>query len=506
MQIYNTLSSRLEPFEPAEPGHARIYVCGPTVYDNSHLGHARCYVVYDVLVRHLRSTKLRVTYARNVTDIDDKIVKRAQENKEDPSALAERFYHAYDEDMQRLGNLKPDLEPKVSDHLPDIITLIEQLIANGSAYVAGSATENRDVYFHVPSCNGYGKLSHRKQEDMLAGASGRLDDSEAQQKKHPSDFALWKSADVGDPSWPSPWGNGRPGWHIECSAMSMKYLGASFDLHGGGLDLIFPHHENEIAQSECATGKPFARYWMHNGFVQVNKEKMSKSLGNFFTAREAFRLVEPEAIRYSLLTTHYRAPYNLEWESSESSNVVGFPHFAEAEGRLEYLYRAIDRFRKIPAGRIAANAQAAPAELTEFSTRLAAALDDDLNTPQALAHTAEFLRAFNDLCDRAHAKGGSTSAAAVDAAKAGLSTLASVLGLGSDDPQAFLARVRDRRAAARGIEPAVVAAQIVARNDARKAKDFARSDQIRDDLLKQGVEILDSPEGTTWRLGSTGAA
>jgi cysteinyl-tRNA synthetase len=455
--------------------------------------------VYDVLVRHLRSTSLRVTYARNVTDIDDKIVKRAQDNKEDPSALAQRFYRAYEEDMQRLGNLKPDLEPKVSDHLPDIIALIEKLIANGSAYVAGS-----DVYFHVTSCKDYGKLSHRKQEDMLAGASGRLDESEARQKKHPSDFALWKSAEAGEPSWPSPWGNGRPGWHIECSAMSMKYLGESFDLHGGGLDLIFPHHENEIAQSECATGKAFARYWMHNGFVQVNKEKMSKSLGNFFTAREAFRLVEPEAIRYSLLTTHYRAPYNLEWESGETSNVVGFPHFAEAEGRLEYLYRAIERFRKIPAGRIASNGATAPAELTEFATRLTAALDDDLNTPQALGHTADFLRAFNDLCDRAHAKGGSVSAAAVEAAKGGLAALASVLGLGNDDPQAFLARVRDRRAAAQGIEPAAVAAQIVARNDARKAKDFARSDQIRDDLLKQGVEILDSPEGTTWRLGSTG--
>lgn len=497
MQIYNTLSSRLEPFEPAEPGHARIYVCGPTVYDNSHLGHARCYVVYDVLVRHLRSTSLRVTYARNVTDIDDKIVKRAQENKEDPSVLAQRFYRAYEEDMQRLGNLKPDLEPKVSDHLVDIIALIEKLIANGSAYVAGS-----DVYFHVMSCKDYGKLSHRKQEDMLAGASGRLDDAEVRQKKHPSDFALWKSAPAGEPSWPSPWGDGRPGWHIECSSMSMKYLGESFDLHGGGLDLIFPHHENEIAQSECATGKPFARYWMHNGFVQVNKEKMSKSLGNFFTAREAFRLVEPEAIRYSLLTTHYRAPYNLEWETSESNNVVGFPHFAEAEGRLEYLYRAIERFGKIPAGRINSSGPPPPAEISEFSQRVAAALDDDLDTHKALVHTADFLRAFNDLCDRAHAKGGSVSASWVDGAKAGLVTLAGVLGLGTDDPQAFLARVRDRRASARGIDPEYVAKQIVARNDARKAKDFARSDQIRDELLKQGVEILDSPEGTSWRLGA----
>jgi cysteinyl-tRNA synthetase len=378
--------------------------------------------------------------------------------------------------------------------LSDIIALISRLIDNGSAYVAAG-----DVYFHVPSCAAYGKLSHRKQEDNIAGASGRLEDSEAQRKRHPADFALWKGASPSEPNWSSPWGPGRPGWHIECSAMSMKHLGESFDLHGGGLDLVFPHHENEIAQSECATGKTFSRYWMHNGFVQVNKEKMSKSLGNFFTARETFRLVEPEAIRYSLLTTHYRAPYNLEWESAGDS--VIFPQFEIAEGRLEYFYRALERFHSIPPGRISKTGPAAPAALTDLSKELNAALDDDLDTPKALAHTSDFLHALNDLCDRAHAKGGSIPEPWVIAARAGIAALASVLGLGADDPAAFLSRVRDRRALSRGIDPAHVAAQITARAEARKAKDFAQSDAIRDELLRRGVEILDTPGGTSWRLG-----
>jgi cysteinyl-tRNA synthetase len=496
MRIFDTLRARKEVLEPAVPGHIRLYVCGPTVYDHSHLGHARAYVVYDLLVRHLRSSGMTVTYVRNVTDIDDKIVKRAQENKEDPATLAARFYVAYEEDMARLGNLKPDLEPKVSDHLSDIIALISRLIDNGSAYAVDG-----DVYFHVPSCADYGKLSHRKQEDMLAGASGRVDDSEAKRKRHPSDFALWKGAAAGEPSWPSPWGEGRPGWHIECSAMSMKHLGESFDLHGGGLDLVFPHHENEIAQSECATGKTFSRYWMHNGFVQVNKEKMSKSLGNFFTSRETFRLVEPEAIRYALLNAHYRAPFNLEWEANESGSAVTFPQFAEAEGRIEYFYRALERLNAIPQGRIAKTGPAVPAALVNLNQRIAEALDDDLDTFKALVHTGEFLRALNDLCDRAHAKGGSIPQEWLDNARTGIATLASVLGFGNDDPTAFLARVRDRRALARGINPADVAAQIVARAEARKAKDFAQSDAIRDELLRRGVEILDTPGGTSWRLG-----
>jgi cysteinyl-tRNA synthetase len=497
MEIYNTLTSKREAFEPENPKHARIYVCGPTVYDYAHLGHARCYIVYDVLVRHLRQRGVEVSYVRNVTDVDDKIINRAKEKGEDPTLLAARFHRAFSEDMQKLGNHEPDIEPKVSEHLPDIIRLIEGLIAKDHAYEAGG-----DVYFHVPSCADYGKLSHRKQAELQAGASGRIDESEAQRKRHPSDFALWKGSTEA-PSWPSPWGPGRPGWHIECSAMSMRYLGESFDLHGGGLDLVFPHHENELAQSECASDKPFARYWMHNGFVQVNSEKMSKSLGNFFTAREVFNLVEPEAIRYALLTTYYRAPFNLEWETA--ADVVSFPQFEEAERRLEYLYRAFERLAKIPPKRVNKEKTAVPAELGAYAARLSTALDDDLNTPHALAHTADFLRALNDLCDKAESKGGSVPESWIEAAKTGMQVLTKVLGVGATDPQGFLLRVRDRRATKAGIDPEVVAARIAARAEARKQKNFALSDSIRDELVKLGVELLDNPEGTTtWRL-STGA-
>jgi cysteinyl-tRNA synthetase len=494
LHLYDTLATKKLAFEPAEPGHARIYVCGPTTYDDAHIGHARPCIVYDVLVRHLRSTGTKVTYVRNVTDVDDKIIKRAAENGETPTGLAERMFESYSKDMERLHNLTPDHQPKVSEHVPEVIAIIQRLIDKGHAYAAEG-----DVYFHVGSCAGYGKLSHRKLDDLEAGASERVDAEEALRKKHPYDFALWKGSKAGEPSWESPWGPGRPGWHIECSAMSMRYLGETFDLHGGGLDLVFPHHENEIAQSECATGKTFARYWMHNGFVQVNKEKMSKSLGNFFRLREAFDKVEPEAVRYSLLTVHYRAPYNLEMDLDDAGNLLGFPQFDEAEARLEYVYGTRQRLGAIPAGRITPGGSA-PAELAGFEKGLTAALDDDMNTPVALAHVAAFLKGVNELCDQASAKKGTASEAAVSAARQCFVALDSVLGLGSDDPRAFLTRVRDRRARQLGIEPGDVEHALQARADARKNKDFARADQVRDELVAKGVEILDSPEGTTWRL------
>ncbi len=494
LHLYDTLATKKLPFEPAEPGHARIYVCGPTTYDDAHIGHARPCIVYDVLVRHLRRSGLRVTYVRNVTDVDDKIIKRAAENGEAPAALAERMFKSYSDDMDRLRNLAPDRQPKVSEHVPEVLTIISQLIDKGHAYQADG-----DVYFSVASCHDYGKLSHRKLEDLEAGASERVDAEEAARKKHPYDFALWKGSKPGEPSWDSPWGPGRPGWHIECSAMSMRYLGETFDLHGGGLDLVFPHHENEIAQSECATGKTFSRHWMHNGFVQVNKEKMSKSLGNFFRLREAFDKVEPEAVRYSLLTVHYRAPYNLEMDLDDAGHLLGFPQFDEAEARLEYVYGTRERFSAIPEKRITAGGQA-HVELADFGVRLARALDDDMNTPVALAHVAAFLKQANELCDQASAKKGTVSEAACAAAKAGFEALDQVLGLGGDEPRAFLTRVRDRRARALGIGEGEVERAIEERAAARQNKDFARADQIRDELVTRGVEILDSPTGTTWRL------
>ena len=495
LRLYNTLTSQKEPFETAEPGHARVYVCGPTVYDYAHLGHARCYVIYDVLVRHLRARFDQVTYVRNITDIDDKIIHRAKETGEEPTALAERFRVAYDEDWARLGILPPDVEPKVSDHLKEIEELIQTLIDRGAAYESGG-----DVYFSVESFPGYGKLSHRKLADMELGASGRTKEAEAARKKHPADFALWKSAPEGEKSWPSRWGQGRPGWHIECSAMSMRYLGETFDLHGGGLDLVFPHHENEIAQSESATGKPFSRLWMHNGFLEVNKEKMSKSLGNFFTARELFKRVEPEAVRYFALTCHYRAPLNLDWTIDEQGNVTGFPQFEEAEHRVEYIYDTHLRLAAIGEGRIARDGGAAPAELTGIREKLLEALDDDLNFPVALSIVAAFLKHVNDLAERAKGKKGKVSEAAVRAAREGLAAIADILGLGTEDPSTMILRVRDRRAEQRGIDPGDVEAKIAARTRARAEKSFAEADRLRDELAAKGVELLDSPTGTTWRV------
>jgi cysteinyl-tRNA synthetase len=495
LQLYNTLTSKKEPLASLEPGHVRLYICGPTVYDYAHLGHARCYVVYDVLVRHLRDSGVKVTYVRNFTDVDDKILKRAKEAGEEPAALAARFAEAYTEDMRRLGNIDPDVEPKVSEHIVPVVQLIERLVERGHAYAADG-----DVYFHVPSFESYGALSHRKLEDLEAGASGRTNENEARRKRHPADFALWKGSEAGEPGWDSPWGRGRPGWHIECSAMSMQYLGETFDLHGGGLDLVFPHHENEVAQSEAATGKPFVRHWMHNGFVEVDKQKMSKSLGNFFTARTVFDRVEAEAVRYVMLTMHYRAPLNLDWTLDDAGQVSGFPQFEEAERRLEYLYGTRQRLEALPDARIVDLDGPAPSELGELPGRLRKALDDDLNMPVAIAHVAEFLRGVNELCDKAMAKKGKATRQAVEAAKEGFEAIARVLGLGTDEPASILSRVRDRRARARGVEPAHVEARIRERSEARGRKDFAAADAVRDELAALGVELHDGPDGTAWTM------
>ncbi|KPK10970.1 MAG: hypothetical protein AMJ62_16575 [Myxococcales bacterium SG8_38] len=495
VRLHNTLTGRKEPFEPAEPGHARIYVCGPTVYDYAHLGHARCYVVYDVLVRHLRANGMKVTYVRNITDVDDKILKRASETGTEPTALAARFAEAYAEDMRRLRNLDPDVEPKVSKHLDDIVALVQRLIDGGHAYVSDG-----DVYFSVESFPEYGKLSHRHLSQMKLGASERLDEAQTARKRHPADFALWKKSEEGGWGWDSPWGRGRPGWHIECSTMSMKHLGDTLDLHGGGLDLVFPHHENEIAQSEAATGKPFARCWMHNGFVEVDKEKMSKSLGNFFTARDLFDRVEPEAIRYFMMTVHYRAPLNLDWTLDEAGNVTGFPQFEEAERRVAYLYKTKQRLAGLPAERIVESETSVPPELGGFSEMLREALDDDLNMPVALARLSDFLKAVNELCDNAMRKKGKAARTAVELAEAGFHALKAELGLGAQDAEGVLLRIRDRRARARGLDNEAIEKRIAARARARQAKDFAEADRIRDALSARGVELLDGPEGTDWDI------
>jgi cysteinyl-tRNA synthetase len=495
LSLYDTLTAAKKPFEPEDPGHARIYVCGPTTYDDAHIGHARPCIVYDVLVRHLRASGMKVTYVRNVTDVDDNIIKRAAQNNEEPAALAARMFVSYSTDMARLHNLSPDAEPKVSEHLEEIRALIARLIERGHAYESAG-----DVYFDVASDKNYGKLSHRDLSQMEAGASERLDESEAARKRHPFDFALWKGISGSGPSWPSPWGPGRPGWHIECSAMSMKYLGESFDLHGGGLDLVFPHHENELAQSECATGKCFSRHWMHNGFVQINKEKMSKSLGNFFRLREAFDKVEPEAVRYSLMTVHYRSPYNLEMDLDDAGGLRGFPQFSEAEDRLRYLYSAKERFAQMGPEKIKDVEAEIPAEIGEYVRRVTAVLNDDLNTAQAIAHLSGLLKAVNEMCDQAQVKKGSVARVSHEAAVRALEFTGEVLGLGLDNAAEFLERVRDRRAIAQGIDCAWVESCLVRRSEARKNKDFAQADVVRDELSAKGVEMLDTPAGTSWRL------
>src|SRR5690554_1265051 len=495
LRLHNTLTGKKEEFRTLEDGVARIYVCGPTVYDYAHLGHARCYVVYDVLVRHLRASGYRVIYARNYTDVDDKILHRAAEKGEHPKALAERFIQAFEEDMERLGCDKPDIEPKMSEHIPEIIALIGRLIERGHAYQSGD-----DVYFSVESFDEYGKLSHRSADALRTGASERVSKEELERKRHPADFVLWKGGEFEGATYESPFGPGRPGWHIECSAMSMKHLGETLDLHGGGLDLVFPHHENEIAQSECATGKPFSNCWVHNGFVEVDKEKMSKSLGNFFTARELFNRYEPEALRYFVMSVHYRSPLSLDWELADDGSARAFPSIEEAEHRLETLYRARERLETLPEGRIKPIEAPTPREISDLEGRLLRALNDDLNMPVALSEVSEFLRGVNELADRAMAKKGSITRAAYEEAREGFEAISRILGLGGSEPQSILERIRDRRANERGLSREEVEAKIQARDEARLAKDFAKADSIRDELKALGVELHDGPDGTRWTL------
>jgi cysteinyl-tRNA synthetase len=475
--LHDTLTGAKKELVTVEPGKVRFYVCGPTVYDLSHVGHARCYVAWDVVVRHLRARGYEVKYVRNFTDVDDKIIKRANERGEDPVALAARFARAYDEDMDALGNLRPDAAPKVSDHVPQIVVMIEQLVAKGFAYPAA----NGDVYYSVRKFPDYGRLAKRNLDDLLSGA--RVEPGEA--KKDPLDFALWKAAKPGEPAWDSPWGKGRPGWHIECSAMTLAHLGVPIDVHSGGKDLVFPHHTNEIAQSAAAVGdgrtaESFCRYWMHNGFVEIDNEKMSKSLGNFSTIRDVLAKFDGEVMRLFLLGTHYRNPINF-------SDVI----LQEAERRLRYLYKTLDKVDRLAAGAAAAGRGG---EIVEAAR---AALDDDFNAPQVLAVLAEAFTAANALADRKGKKApdekATLAAFARDAREIGRT-----LGLLQRAPADAVRALREKAAARRGIDGAEVEGRLAERGSARKARDFARGDAIRDELLARGVAILDGPDGTTW--------
>lgn len=496
LKVYNTLTGKKEEFVPLMPGRVTMYVCGVTVYDECHVGHARSALVFDVIRRYLEHKGFAVTFVKNFTDVDDKIINRARELGVSWQTVTERYIAAYYRDMGRLGIRPATVEPKATEHMAEIIALVERLIAKGVAYRV-----NGDVYFQVEKFPAYGKLSKRKLEDMQAGARVEVDE----RKRHPMDFALWKSAKPGEPAWESPWGPGRPGWHIECSAMSMTHLGETFDIHGGGADLIFPHHENEIAQSCAATGKEFARYWLHNGFVQINKEKMSKSLGNFFTIREIFETwgyrdaVTGEALRYFLLSTHYRSP--LEFSDNELQH---------AKRAVDGLYDLLLRLEEPAAGRGEADCQLSDA-IRRMELAFDKAMDDDFNTPAAIAclqalraevngllgkglsaparrEVTQAFRRYGQILDLlqlapgewefkdrpvSHELRGSATASGC-----GALNLTVVPGLQNDDIERLIAE----------------------RNEARKRRDFARADEIRRTLAAQGIILEDRPDGTTrWK-------
>ena len=456
LHIYNTLTRRLEPFEPLEQQHVRMYVCGMTVYDLCHLGHARSMLAFDVVQRWLKASGYRVTYVRNVTDIDDKIIARALKNGETITSLTDRMIEALHQDADALGIERPTHEPRATEYVPQMLDIVRRLEEKGLAY----RSANGDVNYAVRKFAGYGKLSGKSLDDLRAGERVAVDDG----KQDPLDFVLWKSAKADEPAeakWDSPYGSGRPGWHIECSAMSCQMLGESFDIHGGGADLQFPHHENEIAQSEGATGQPLARFWMHNGFVRVDNEKMSKSLGNFFTIREVLEKYDAETVRFFVLRAHYRSALN-----------YSDAHLDDARSALKRLYTALAAVR----------GQVPPAIdwSQPLAARFKAAMDEDFGTPEAVAVLFDLASEVNRTRD---------------AALAGLlQALGGVLGLLQQDPQAYL----QAGGAAGGLDEAAIGEQIAARAAAKAARNFAEADRIRQELLAQGVVLKDGPAGTTW--------
>jgi cysteinyl-tRNA synthetase len=533
--LYDTLSAGKKPLELLEPGHCRFYVCGPTVYDYSHIGHARAAIVPDVLVRLLRESGTRVTFVRNFTDIDDKIIQRAAAEGIDFTAFAQRYVDAYHADLDALGCVRPDIEPRVTGHVPQIVELVERLIAAGLGYV-----QDGDVYYRVDRFPAYGALSKRCLDDLMAGARVEVNE----RKENPLDFVLWKGAKPGEPSWPSPWGPGRPGWHIECSAMSLTHLGETFDLHGGGRDLIFPHHENEIAQSQGALGPgTFARHWLHNGFIDFAGEKMSKSLGNFFTIQEVLALYLPEPLRYFILGVHYRSGLNFDVEvpcpacgrllepdqqkppedpltkqpdpsaswpcphcaaSLDTARLrahIRFPGLEEADERLAYVYDTLARCHRD----LAARGEPSPENnvspgVEAMLPAFLAALRDDLNTAAAIAALSEPLREVNRLLELKKKPDIAAREPTLRRFLADMAVVSRHLGLFSADPAAYLRERRDRKAARLRVDVAEVERLLQMRDVARAKKDWKEADRLRAELGLRGVTLQDSAEGSTWTL------
>ncbi|OGP56875.1 MAG: cysteine--tRNA ligase [Deltaproteobacteria bacterium RBG_13_52_11b] len=487
LRIYNTLTGKKEEFVPLHEKRVGLYVCGVTVYDLSHIGHARSTIVFDTLYRYLRYRGYEVTYVRNFTDIDDKIIKRANEEGVDYKIITEKYIHEFNVDMGSLGLERPTVEPRATEHIPEMIRLISTLVEKGHAYPSDG-----DVFFSVEKFKDYGKLSKRNIDEMQAGARVEIDEK----KRNPLDFALWKASKPGEPWWESPWGKGRPGWHIECSVMSQKYLGETFDIHGGGRDLIFPHHENESAQSEASTGKPFVRYWIHNGFVNINKEKMSKSLGNILTIKEIVKNWHPEVIRLFLLSQHYRSPVDFSEDS-----------LSEAKSGLDRFYATIKAIQdemanppspraKIDAGVLAEHRQ----NIESLQIRIEEAMDDDFNTAQALGHFYDLQTHLNSLLSLSK---GHPSEEIISLFKKGsehFSKMGWIFGLFRENPDTYIDKQKKEGLKRLNVSEEEILALVEERNAARKSKNFKRADEIRNDLLSRSILLEDTPSGTNWKL------
>ncbi|KAL1552248.1 cysteine--tRNA ligase [Salvia divinorum] len=482
--LYNTMSKQRELFKTKVEGKVGMYVCGVTAYDLSHIGHARVYVAFDVLYRYLKHLGYEVNYVRNFTDVDDKIIARANELGEDPISLSRRFCEEFHLDMAYLNCLPPSVEPRVSDHIPQIIAMIRQILDNGCAY-----TVDGDVYFSIDKFPEYGRLSGRKLEDNRAGQRVAVDS----RKRNTADFALWKAAKEGEPFWESPWGPGRPGWHIECSAMSAAYLGYSFDIHGGGMDLVFPHHENEIAQSCAACRESSVSYWVHNGFVTIDSEKMSKSLGNFFTIRKVLELYHPLALRHFLLGTHYRSPINYSELLLET-----------ASDRVYYIYQTLHDSKSVTAQHDEASLKdSIPSEvatcINKFRDECSISMTDDLHTSVALAAISEPLKTMNDLLHTRKGKKQQLRVESLAALEKTVRDILAILGLLPDSYSEALKQLKDYALRRAKLTEDHVLHKIEERNAARINKEYEKSDAIRRELASAGISLMDSPEGTTWR-------
>ncbi|MFK5926110.1 MAG: cysteine--tRNA ligase [Desulfuromusa sp.] len=478
LRVYNTMSGKKEEFQPLVPGKVGMYVCGVTVYDYCHIGHARANIVFDIIFRYLQFSGYETTYVRNYTDVDDKIINRANERKISSHDLAEEFIQAFDEDMESLGLIKPTHEPRATEYIQKIIEINQKLIDKGMAYESSG-----DVYYRVDKFPDYLKLSKRNREEMQAGA--RV--APGEQKQNPMDFALWKAAKPGEPSWESPWGAGRPGWHIECSAMSSSLLGDSFDIHGGGRDLIFPHHENEIAQSEGASGKPFVKYWLHNGFVNVDQEKMSKSLGNFFTIRDILKTYDAEVVRFFILSAHYRSPIDFSDQN-----------LAEAQSGLRRFYEALESAQMATEG--ANQSENSGLEGKKLEEKFREAMDDDFNTALAIAHLFDGVRTMNRLVATKKFRKKPELVAQVNDLHTTILRLGAVLGLYRSQPTEWLEKVKLAGLRKLDITQEKIEALIDQRLQARAEKDFSRGDEIRSELEAKGILLLDTRAGTGWRL------